>query len=381
MGESLWWLSNEERSAEERKARLGGAALPAALARTFEPPVFLLLGLDLRGADSIGARVGYNLATGLSDRGLTYLRFGPPDGRALGGKNSINPECNTTELEYWDYDRYGTLRFSKPVAFSEGLRTLPEVVFRPMEYEQFELTKQVLVEDHTAVPAPLEFGVWTAELRSPEHPPLSDLVVVSTRGRLAASLVSPTGGERERRQSGAGVVSLQGEAGGFTLLAHARLGDELGRQRLDIVLRGFDSLPTMSDLLIGEVWASPLLDRRSMLGHLRRDLVFASGDTVRTYVELYGLADDARSVWYRVTYSLLKSGNIMEDYAKDDWPDAQRFEFERHEPAQASGATIETLDILPQWIPEGRYLLRLEVEDLAGQALVGRSTIAFEVKD
>ena len=137
----------------------------------------------------------------------------------------------------------------------------------------------------------------------------------------------------------------------------------------------------MSDLLIGDLWSGPTLDRRSMLSHLRRDLVFASGDTVRTYAELYGLAADARSVWFRVTYSLLKSGNIVKDYAKDEWPDAQRFEFERHEPVQAGGVTIETLDMLPQWIPEGRYLLRIEVEDLVARVSAGRSTIAFEVRE
>ncbi len=60
--------------------------------------------------------------------------------------------------------------------------------------------------------------------------------------------------------------------------------------------------------------------------------------------------------------------------------DAQRFTFERQEAADARGVTIESLDLQPQWIPEGRYLLRLEVEDLIADTAVGRATIAFEVK-
>jgi hypothetical protein len=44
---------------------------PAAFVPTLFPP----LGLDLRSVDTTAARIGYNLITGLSDRGLMYLRF------------------------------------------------------------------------------------------------------------------------------------------------------------------------------------------------------------------------------------------------------------------------------------------------------------------
>ena len=68
------------------------------------------------------------------------------------------------------------------------------------------------------------------------------------------------------------------------------------------------------------------------------------------------------------------------DYVADEWPDAQRFEFERRVPAPATEVVIETLDVLPQWIPDGLYLLRLEVEDLVARRPAGRATIALEVR-
>ena len=64
----------------------------------------------------------------------------------------------------------------------------------------------------------------------------------------------------------------------------------------------------------------------------------------------------------------------------DEWPDAQRFEFERRVAAPATETVIEALDVLPQWIPDGLYLLRLEVEDLVAGRSVGQATIALEVR-
>jgi hypothetical protein len=117
-----------------------------------------------------------------------------------------------------------------------------------------------------------------------------------------------------------------------------------------------------------------------MFQHVQRNLTFHSGDTVRTYVELYGLAADAGTSWYRATYLLLKTGNVARDYAREEWPDAQRFDFERRALAPATETIIETLDILPQWIPDGRYVLRIEIKDLIAGQSAGRATIALEVR-
>jgi len=343
------------------------------------PMVFPPLNLDLRSVDSTAARIGYNLATGLSDQGLTYLRLGPPDGAVLGGDNTFDPQCNNAEVVRWRYAEFGEIRFAKPIAFGKiGMRDISEMIFRPMETPQFEAMRTALTTDETSEPAPLSFGVWTAELRHQYDSTWSELVVVSTRGELAATLVGPTGGQREVRESTRGVVTLEDQPGRYALLAHARVDGELGRQELGIELRGFETLPAMSDLLITRPWATDTVSRDAMLAHLERDLTFSAGDTVRAYGELYGLAAQGGMSRYRATYLLLKSGNLREDYAKEEWPDAVRLEFQRQVPA--AGTVAETIDLAPQWIPPGRYLLRLEVRDLVGDRALGRATIAFEIR-
>ena len=372
-------MTQGQRDFAQRSALLEGNVPTGDDARDLGPTVFPPLNLDLRNVDSTAARIGYNLATGLSDQGLTYLRLGPPDGAVLGGDNTFDPECNTTEVVRWRYAQFGEIRFAKPIAFSQiGERDLSEMIFRPMETPQYEAMRTALTTDETSEPAPLSFGVWTAELRHRYDPTWSELVVVSTRGDLAATLVGPTGGQREVRESTRGVVTLEDQPGRYALLAHARVGAELGRQELGIDLRGFATLPAMSDLLITRPWSADTVDRDAMLAHLERDLTFAPGDTVRAYAELYGLATQGGMSRYRATYLLLRSGNLREDYARDEWPDAVRLEFERQVPA--AGAVAETIDLTPQWIPSGRYLLRLEVRDLVGDRPVGRSTIAFEIR-
>jgi len=352
---------------------------PGDPASDLGPMVFAPLNLDLRNVDSTAARIGYNLATGLSDRGLTYLRLGPPDRMVLGGDNTFDPQCNTTEVVRWRYAQFGEIRFAKPIAFSQiGTRDISEMIFRPMETPQFAAMRTALTTDETSEPAPLSFGVWTAELRHRYDSTWSELVVVSTQGELAATLVGPTGGQREVRESTRGVVTLEDQPGRYALLAHARVGEELGRQELGIDLRGFATLPAVSDLLITRPWTADTVDRDAMLTHLERDLTFAPGDTVRAYAELYGLAAQVGTSRYRATYLLLRSGNLREDYAKEEWPDAVRLEFERLVPA--AGTVAETIDLTPQWIPSGRYLLRLEVRDLVGDRAVGRATIAFEIR-
>jgi hypothetical protein len=249
----------------------------------------------------------------------------------LGGDNTFDPQCNNTEVVRWRYAEFGEIRFAKPIAFGTiGMRDISEMIFRPMETPQFEAMRTALTTDETSEPAPLSFGVWTAELRHPYDSTWSELVVVSTRGELG------------------------------------------------IELRGFATLPAMSDLLITRPWATDTVSRGAMLAHLERDLTFSAGDTVRAYGELYGLAAQGGMSRYRATYLLLKSGNLREDYAKAEWPDAVRLEFQRQVPA--AGTVAETIDLTPQWIPPGRYLLRLEVRDLVGDRALGRATIAFEIR-
>ena len=351
------------------------------LAAAFAPTIYVALGFDLREVDSTAARVGYNLATGLDDRGLMYLRFGPPGKLVLGGDNSADPQCFSNELERWRYAEWGEMRFSRPSAFSKGLRTTPEMVFRPMNERQFDAMKLGLTRDATSQPAPLEFGVWTAQFRNPSEEGVTDVVAVTTRGEIAAALVADTGGTQSFRLDAAGHVTLSALLGRYALLVNARHADSLGRQSLGIAVRSFGDRPGVSDLLIALPWGDDGINRAAMLEHVQRDLTFRAGESVRVFAEVYGLTDNQARTAYHVTYRLLKTDHPALDLAREDWQQlgAQTFEFDRTGPRDGS-SKVETIVVEPHYLPQGTYLLRLEVRDNIAGAMLGRSTIAMIVR-
>ncbi len=218
--------------------------------------LFAPLNLDLRGMDSVAARIGYNLATGLDDRGIMYLRFGPPDALAVGGKNDADPRCSVPDIERWRYAGLGEVRFARPSAFSKGERTVPDMVFRAMNEEQFAAAQTGLTKDATSEAAPLEFGIWTAQFADRAETATTDLVVVSTRGAVAASLEALTGpGAIWISHSGA--VTVPDYPGRYVLVAQAQDSGSLGRQTLAVKLRAFTSAPVVSDLLLAPTWDAP----------------------------------------------------------------------------------------------------------------------------
>jgi len=382
-------LTPGEKESAQRAARLavlGGRVLPQALSEAmsepfgFAPTVFAPLGLDLRRVDSLAARVGYNLATGLDDRGIMYLRFGPPEKRSLGGDNMMDPQCNSTEVERWRYAQWGEVRFAKPSAFSHGLRTTPEMVFRPMNPEQFDAMALGLTRDASSEPAQLDFGVWSAQFRNPELPATTDLLVVSTHGELAGSLVGDAGGPLMIRQGSSGNISLTASPGRYVLLAQVRQGDSLGRQTLGVRLRGFGGAPAISDLLLASPWTGDTIDRTNTLSHVRRSLTFARGETVRVYAEVYSLVRLTDRVSYHVTYRLLKTDDPRRDVNREDWRARVTLDFDRTGVASSGSAVVEFLDIAPSNLPEGTYLIRLEVRDNTMGSFLGRSTAAFTVR-
>ena len=370
-------LTTEEKESMPKHTRRALEAMGVVLS----PTLFVPLGMDLREADTVAARVGYNLATGLDDRGIMYLRFGPPHASRLGGDNTVDPQCNTDELERWRYAEWGEERFVRPSAFSKGLRTTPEMVFRPMNQDQLAAMRLGLTRDASSEPARLEFGVWTAQFRNRQVTATTDLVIVSTSGTLAAALIGDVGGERASGESDVGRVTLTVAPGRYVLLAHAHQGDTLGRQELGITLRSFQVGPAISDLLLAQAWRDDtLIDRSAMLGHLQRGLTFGAGDTVRVYVEVYGLRVSAERVSYHVTYRMLRSDDLQRDIAREEWPGAIGLEFDRVSGGSEERPVAELLDLSPQQIPRGSYLLRVQVWDNTAAAQIGRATVAFRVR-
>jgi len=278
----------------------------------------------------------------------------------------------------------GEVRFSRPSGFWSprgGGAAITEMVFRPMNERQFEVTEIGLTKDAPSEPAPLEFGVWTAQFRDMQDAARASVAVITTRGEVAATLSAPTSGEDRVERSKTGLVVLTARAGAYGLIVHARHDGELGRQRLALAVRPFATGPAVSDLLLARVWdaAPDAVERDTMLARVERRLRFGGGDTVRTYAEVYDLQSESGVSRYRATYLLLKTSDPERDAAQAEWPDAVRFEFDRR---RAAGAmAIETLDIEPRWLPEGSYLLRLEIYDLVADVGLRPATIMFRVGD
>jgi hypothetical protein len=191
-----------------------------------------------------------------------------------------------------------------------------------------------------------------------------DLVVITTRGELAATLIPDSGGARDVRQASSGFVSLPVAPGRYVLLAHARDADTLGRQSLSVRVRAFGFPSALSDLLVAAPWPAEAVDRSAMLQHLRRDLTFRAGESVRVYAEMYGVGQTAGRINYRATYQLLKTAEPSRDALREDWPSATKFTFDRTRLAGAGSVEVEILDLDPRHLSPGTYLLRLVIDDL-----------------
>jgi len=332
----------------------------------------------IRDVDTTAARVGYNLDTGLDDRGIALLRYGEPDRILVSSDNDEDTFCRIPDLERWQYGDVGTVRFFRPnavfIGLMGGVGQTGDMLFRPMGRGQFEATAEVMTSDASSVPAPLAFGFWTAQFR-PTDRSGTDLVVVTTRGAVAAALVG--GGDSSATGAAAeGHLVLRSPKGSYTLLVHARDGDSLGRQSAGLQVRAFEG-PETSDMLLAPSWSSQAVSREAMLAHLQRDLAFPSGSSIRSYLEIYGLTPGNGRAQYRATYSIYRTAAPGRDVRRDSLPGALTFAFDRQR-AISDGVVREWLDIAPERLPRGRYLLRVDIRDPEGRR-VGRSQVSFSV--
>jgi len=349
-------------------ANSGGA--PLALMRHYRRTI-----LDV---DSAAVAVGYGQRTGLDDRGLVYLRFGRPASLQVGPPNTEDPFCANHELELWEYDGIGTVRFFRPTAVSvfgagESGRQTGDIVLRPMNDAQFTAMAVAVTRDSTSVPAPLSFGVWLAQLRG-SVPALTEIVVATTRGAAAAQLVPDEGQPGATGESASGIVTVEAPPGRAKLLANAQVGDTLGRQTLPLTVRSFQRTPAVSDLLVARPWGDTLVTRAALVAALSRDLTFEVGARLRAAVEVYGLrADEDGRVGYEVSYWLLRSSQPVRQMRQDTLARAAVLSFDRERPAHG-GVALEWVDIGTDRYEPGKYLLRVDIS--AGGRRIGRAQAA-----
>ena len=336
------------------------------------------------GIDSVASQARYNLRTGFDDRGVMYLRFGPPAHKVVGANNVETNFCRISGLERWDYPGIGQVRFFVPSAVSVNggsLRTRADMTFRPQNEEQYRAMAAGLTRDASSIPASLNLAVWLAEFAHPGDRFRTDLVVFATRSTLAAQLVSAVSGVPAAGEDSVAAVTLSGLPGRYALEVHARSADTLGRIERMVQLRDFGRGPQVSSLVLATAWPDTVVDRRAMLDRAQRDLVFPADSAVRAYVEIYGLTPTASgTARYHASYELYPTSDVARDVQRDSLPGGTVFSFDRERRA-ADGAVVEWLDLRPELLLPGRYLLRLSVRETRAGPVVGRGQIGFEIAE
>ncbi len=362
-------LAEQEAANTTRPGELG-LGLPRV------PPAIAPFARGITDIDPAAAGAGYNLRTGLDDRGVALLRFGAPVQREVGPPNVELRVCRSFDVERWVYPGIGVVRFFMPSAVGGRVG---DMVFRPQAEGQFSGTVAALTRDATSVPATLSFGMWLAEFAHPGNHRLTDLAVFATRSIVAAQLV---GGSQEPEPpvfDSLALDTITAHPGTYVLLVNARSGDTLGRLQGSVRLRGFSEGVQLSSLVLAPAWADSAVDRGRILVRAKRDLRFTADSAVRAYVEVYGLTRSATgTVRYRAEYELHATEDVLRDLERDSLPGGTRLSFERVRPASRDGA-VEWLDLTPELLPPGRYLLRLSVREAGGGPVLGRAQVGFEI--
>jgi hypothetical protein len=182
------------------------------------------------------------------------------------------------------------------------------------------------------------------------------------------------------RQDSSGIVILPAKPGRYALTVNAMLADTLGRQGLGITLRPLGGGLGLSDLLLAPAWSDTIVTRGAMLDRLQRDLSFGSGTSLRAYGEVYGLRPGSDGhVRYRASYQIYPTRHVAQDAAEEELIGGVRHSFDRVRPS-AGGPIAEWLDIAPEQLPAGRYLLRLEIMEPRRLEVIGRAQVGFEIR-
>ncbi len=340
------------------------------------PPAIAPFPKGIPDVDPTAAHAGYNLHTGLDDRGVAYLRFGAPAHRVVGGNNLEIGACRSSGLERWDYPGIGAVRFFRPSAVRGRVG---DMVFRPQNEAQFGGTVAALTRDATSVPAALPFGMWLAEFANAEDARRTDLAVFATRSVVAAQLVAGLGEPAPPEFDSLALVTLTSPPGPYVLEVNTRSGDSLGRLQRLVRMRDFSEGRQLSSLVLAQAWSDTSVDRRVVFAHAQRDLVFEPRSIIRAYAEVYGLPPaESGTVRYRVSYALYPTDDVRRDVDRDSLPNGRVISFDRERPARGR-TTVEWVDLSPELVRPGRYLLRVTVSD-ADARVIGRGQVGFEMR-
>jgi hypothetical protein len=182
-----------------------------------------------------------------------------------------------------------------------------------------------------------------------------------------------TTGTQVVRARGSGVLAVTAPPGLYDLGLDVDSAGQVGRERTRLVLPFFSrSRLSLSSLALAP--GDSLSDRERTLSAMPADLVFASGQPLAAYTEVYGLtrgADDRAR--YHARYTFTPITGVLRRLVGG--AASVVFEFDRD--VEWRGATLERLVIEPGRLPPGRYRVTLSVTDVPSN--VKSETVALEV--
>jgi tetratricopeptide (TPR) repeat protein len=303
----------------------------------------------------------------LSGPGLVWLRHGRPDV----WERDVIPGRLFTAHE-WTYD---TPQGPITVVF-DGIPGPygPHgdfIVAPPRSGRAARQLLSLLTTDGTSLPASLTARGWSAFFRSAEAG-ATDLYVRAAPESAAVVLWDTTGTQVVRAR-GSGVLAVTAPPGLYDLGLDVDSAGQVGRERTRLVLPFFSrSRLSLSSLALAP--GDSLSDRERTLSAMPADLVFASGQPLAAYTEVYGLtrgADDRAR--YHARYTFTPITGVLRRLVGG--AASVVFEFDRD--VEWRGATLERLVIEPGRLPPGRYRVTLSVTDVPSN--VKSETVALEI--
>ena len=344
------WLG--ELAAREPAALTGGSSDSfAALA--------LAAQLDFQSLQDLAATRA--VRAGLDARGLTYVRYGPPDVRVTCTLDARYPYFGAP------CDNEGWLYRTPDGVLSLGLG---REFFVPVSDEQVAHTEFVMRTDASSLPAPAGVQGWTAFFQSAESD-ATDAYVRAAGDSAAFALWSPDG-EPRGRVRGSGLLGLLVQPGPYRYGLDIDSAGVLGRLRGTLAVPDFATgALELSSLVLAP--DSARADREATLAAMPPDLGFATGAALGAYTELYGLSVVDGTARYRARYSFAPVRSVLGRLLRGG--DPVSFEFERV--STASETAVERLQLEPGRVPPGRYRVTLEVTDVVTN--VKSETVALVV--
>ncbi len=313
---------------------------------------------DLTGTSPEIMPLGRNLPEMMDDRGLAFIRHGPPD----------RIEYRTPDAEEWVYDADPPLKLRFARGHYPPDPPLPDMIYRPMTAAQMQSIDIALTTDRSSVPAPLEFEFWLTRFRASDDPGSTELIIVPEATTSAtAELFDGAGRKLAHGDAASGLpVRVTSSPGRLLLALDVERSDSLGRYRGTIELPDFGTQAlSISDVLIARASEGSYRGRDEAVKAAIPSLTISTAQPFALYFEIYELKSQGGVHQYELTYEFERTKGWLGRVFGGREETALRFE--RLVPSSSDGRTIETLQVESVDLAPGSYKLRVQVRDLLGR--------------